>query len=49
METLYFTGFVATIILALFARRERNYAEMRTLLITAFLFISLFMERFYTL
>lgn len=49
METLYLLGFLATLILALFARRERNYAEMRTLLITAFLFICLFAERFYTL
>lgn len=41
VEFLYFAGFGATIVLAEFARREANFAEMRTHLIVSLLFLSL--------
>lgn len=43
--TLYLLGFIATMTLAGFARSEKNYSEMRTLLATAVLFFCLAVEK----
>jgi hypothetical protein len=45
MEYFYFAGFVATMCLAGFARSDKNYGEMRALLVTAVLFCSLWLEK----
>ena len=45
MEFLYLAGFCATLVLVEFARREANFAEMRTHLIVSLLFLSLTLER----
>jgi hypothetical protein len=45
MEHLYFAGFVATMAMAGFAKSDKNYGEMRALLVTAVLFLSLWLEK----
>jgi len=45
MYQIYLAGFFATIALAGFARSDKNYGEMRALLMTAVLFLSLALEK----
>ena len=44
-EGLLFGGFVASMIMAWFARLDQSAAEMRTHLILSVLFLSLFLEK----
>jgi hypothetical protein len=45
MQYLYLGGLVATMLLAGFARHDKNYSEMRALLMTALLFLSLWLDK----
>ena len=45
MEYIYVGGFIAACYMAGFARHDKNYGEMRALLMTAFLFFSLWLEK----
>jgi hypothetical protein len=45
MEHFYFAGFVATMTMAGFAKHDKNYGEMRSLLVTAVLLWSLWLEK----
>jgi hypothetical protein len=45
MQYFYFAGFCAVLALAGFAKHDKNYGEMRALLISAALFGSLYLEK----
>jgi hypothetical protein len=45
MEHFYFAGFVATMAMAGLAKSDKNYGEMRSLLVTAVLLWSLWLEK----
>lgn len=45
MYSIYMAGFMASMVLAGFARADKNYGEMRALLMTAVLFLSLALEK----
>jgi hypothetical protein len=47
MQYLYLGGFAASMLLAGFARSDKNYGEMRALLMTSLLFFSLWLEKFW--
>jgi len=45
MEHFYFAGFVTTMAMAGLAKSDKNYGEMRALLVTAVLFCILWLEK----
>jgi hypothetical protein len=45
MQHFYFAGFCAVMMMAGFAKHDKNYGEMRALLISAALFFSLYLEK----
>lgn len=45
MQHFYLAGFCAVMAMAGFAKHDKNYGEMRALLISAALFFSLYLEK----
>ena len=45
MQHVYMFGFVSVMCLAGFARHDKNYSEMRAHLISAALFLSLYLDK----
>ena len=45
MQYVYMFGFISVVGLAGFARSDKNYAEMRAHLISAALFLSLYLDK----
>jgi hypothetical protein len=46
MQYLYLGGFIVACNMAGFARYDKNYSEMRSLLMIALLFFSLWLEKY---